>query len=71
MRLYVDSTEGDVARVFLGEKEQIPIFLPRSWLPECASEGEWLCCIFQKDEAFTALQREKIKGIMDSLEDEP
>ena len=71
MRLYVDSIEGNVARVFLGEEEQIPVLVPLLWLPECISEGEWLCCLFQRDEAFTALQRKKIKGIMESLGDEP
>lgn len=71
MRVYVDAIEGDTARVLLGEEGQISVFLPLLWLPESVCEGEWLSCVFQKDEAFTDLQRQKIKDIMESLGDEP
>ena len=71
MHVYVDSIEENSARVLLGEEEQVVVFIPRSWLPESVSEGEWLSCVFERDDAFTELQREKIRELMDSLGDEP
>ena len=71
MRVYVDAIEETVAHVLLGEEEQIAVLMPRSWFPESVSEGEWFSCVFERDDAFTELQRKKIRELMDSLGNEP
>lgn len=71
MRLYVDSIEEGIARVFLGEEARIAVCLPLSWLPKSVAEGEWLCCAFQRDLLFTDAQRKRTGEIMESLGDEP
>lgn len=70
MKAVIDRFEGDMAVVFFGEGE-LKVDIPKKLLPEGAREGSWLKVSFELDLEGTQQQEEKIKKLLEKLQNKP
>jgi hypothetical protein len=67
-RAVVDRVEGEVAAVYVGDDEDVPVDLPASMLPEGAEGGSHLVITVRLDEGARASAEDRIKALQEKLE---
>lgn len=66
---FVDSIEGDTARVLIGGKSS-PADLPKSCLPKGTREGDWLSVMFELLPEMREQKKKQVKRLLDELNDQ-
>jgi len=70
VRAYLDRIEGKVAVLFLGEREEDEVHLPKKYLPSGAREGDVLSISIQVDRAATEAARRDAERLLDQMAEE-
>lgn len=66
MKAVIDRFENGQAVLLLGKREQ-QLVVPRSVLPQEASEGSWLNIFFELDPEETEARKKKIQDLLQKL----
>lgn len=66
---FVDSVDGDTARVLIGGKSS-PADLPKSCLPKGTREGDWLRVIFELLPEMREAKKKQVNKLLKDLEDQ-
>jgi hypothetical protein len=71
IRAFVDQINEGVATLLLGEDESVKAHLPVAWLPAGTAEGTVLRLGFEIDDAATHEGRQRVRGLLEELGDQP
>ncbi|HEX8183112.1 MAG TPA: DUF3006 domain-containing protein [Blastocatellia bacterium] len=66
-KAFIDRVEGDLAVVVLYDDDKVKFNLPRKYLPEGASEGDYLNITFAVDKESREAEKQKIDGLLKKL----
>ena len=67
IKVFIDRIEGDLAVVVLYDDDSVKFNLPRKYLPEGISEGDYLQLTFAVDKASHDEEKQKIDDLLKKL----
>jgi len=70
VRAFVDEIGGGIAKLLVDEDE-VPLYVPRRWLPRETREGSVLLIRFEADEQVTREGKAEVEGLLEELEGRP
>ena len=71
MRIFVDSINEGMAKILLGDEEEISVIVPVCWLPDGVKEGDVVRADFTIDSDATAEGKARVQDLFDKLGNNP
>jgi len=71
MRVFIDQIDNGMAKLLLGDDEDISVIVPLEWLPDDVAEGDVLRADFSIDPDSTTDAKSRVRDLFDQLGNNP